>query len=64
MGQAEQLAARQLRIRVIQAPAGATFKSLAADSPLENLAEDQLRLINEDYPNGKIKSGETIKIIQ
>ena len=64
MGQAERQAARQLRIRLIRTQAGTTYKSLAADSPLENLAEDQLRLINEDYPNGKINPGETIKIIQ
>jgi predicted Zn-dependent protease len=64
MGVAERQAARQLRIRVIQADANTTYKSLAANSPLENLAEEQLRLINDDYPNGDIKPGDTIKIIQ
>lgn len=64
MSPAERRAARQLRIRLIKADTGTTYKSLAANSPLENLPEQQLRLINEDYPNGKIKPGEIIKIIQ
>ena len=64
MGRAERLAARQLRIRVIKAGGDTNYKTLAANSPLENLAEEQLRLINEDFPNGEIKPGEIIKIIQ
>ena len=64
MGQAERRAARQLRIRLIRADSGTTYQALAAQSPLENLAEEQLRLINEAYPNGTITPGETLKIIQ
>ena len=64
MSQAERRAARQLRIRVIQANADTSYTSLAQASPLENLAEEQLRLINEAYPNGNIKSGDAVKIIQ
>jgi len=64
MGRRERMAARQLRIRVVQAGPDTTYKSLAANSPLEHLAEEQLRLLNDDYPTGEIEPGEMIKIIQ
>ena len=64
MNRAERMAARQLRIRVIRPDEDTTYESLAANSPLEHLAEEQLRLINNDYPNGGMESGEVIKIIQ
>ena len=60
----ERLAAGQQRISVIRADASTSYKSLAAVSPLHNLAEEQLRLLNGDYPAGEIKPGELIKIVQ
>lgn len=64
MSRQERLAAGQRRIRVIRADASTSYKSLAAASPLHYLPEEQLRLLNGDYPNGKIKPGELIKIVQ
>lgn len=64
MSRQERLAAGQQRIRLIQAEADATYESMAAESPLRNLAEEQLRLLNGDYPVGEIEPGEIIKIIQ
>ena len=64
MSRQERMAARQLRIRLIQANDQTTYKSLAANSPLQHLAEEQLRLLNGDYPRGKIESGEMVKIVQ
>lgn len=51
-------------IRYIQAPEGLTYAALAKESPLKNYAEEELRLINGDYPRGEPETGEWIKIIQ
>ena len=64
MTRQERLAAGQQRIQVIRADADTSYKTLAAASPLHYLAEEQLRLLNGDYPNGEIKPGELIKIVQ
>lgn len=60
----ERMAAGQQRIRVIRADENTTYQSLAAHSPLHYLVEEQLRLLNGDYPTGEIKPGELIKIVQ
>lgn len=64
MSRQERMAAGQHRIRLIRADAATSYKSLAANSPLPNLAEEQLRLLNGDYPVGEIEPGEVIKIVQ
>ena len=64
MSRQERMAAGQQRIQLIQADANTTYKSLAASSPLHNLAEEHLRLLNGDYPVGEIKAGAMVKIIQ
>jgi len=42
---------------------GDTYKSLAAISSININAEDQLRLINGDYPDKKLEIGRVIKIV-
>jgi predicted Zn-dependent protease len=64
MSRQERLAAAQQKIRIIRAHDTVTYKALAAESPLHNLAEEQLRLLNGDYPAGEPVTGATIKIIQ
>ncbi|OGT87321.1 MAG: hypothetical protein A3G96_04460 [Gammaproteobacteria bacterium RIFCSPLOWO2_12_FULL_52_10] len=64
MSRQERMAAGQQRIRLIRADENTTYKSLAENSPLHNLAEEQLRLLNDDYPVGEIKAGEMVKIVQ
>ncbi|MBF8269080.1 MAG: peptidase M48 [Gammaproteobacteria bacterium] len=64
MSRPERMAAGQLRIRLIRADENTTYQSLAANSPLHNLAEEQLRLLNGDYPTGEIKAGAMVKIVQ
>ena len=64
MTRQERMAAGQKRIRVIRADENTTYKSLAAVSPLPDLAEEQLRLLNGDYPLGEIVPGALIKVIQ
>ena len=60
----ERRAAGQQRLSLIRADAETTYAALAASSPLHNLAEEQLRLLNGDYPVGEIEPGDIIKIVQ
>ena len=60
----ERQLARPYVIRVVPAQPGTTMAQLVAQSPLENRAEAQLRLINDLYPSGEPKPGQLIKIIQ
>jgi len=64
MSREERKAAGQQRIKVILADETTTYDSLARTSPLYHLAEEQLRLLNGDYPNGVIEPGDMVKIIQ
>ena len=41
-----------------------TYESLALKSSIHSNAEDQLRLINGDYPDKPLSPGRTIKIVQ
>ena len=41
-----------------------SFKSLALKSSININAEDQLRLINGDYPHKTLKAGRLIKLVQ
>lgn len=50
-------------VRVIEANAGTTMATLAAASPLDLYAEEQLRLLNNLYPEGEPVPGQKIKII-
>jgi len=52
------------RIRIIEAPAGATVASLAADSPLKRYPIEQLRLFNRLYPHGEPTPGQLIKVVR
>ena len=44
--------------------AGDTYDYLASKSNINLNAEDQLRLINGDYPDKELTAGRVIKIIQ
>lgn len=61
---AERQAARPHRLRTIVAQPGATMAALARQSPLGDTAESQLRLMNDLYPAGEPKPGQTLKIVQ
>lgn len=52
------------KIKLITAKRGDTFETLAANSPLEQNAADQLRLINGMYPDGQPTVGQRIKIVE
>lgn len=51
-------------VRYVQAPEGITYAELAKESPLKRYGEEELRLINGDYPRGEPETGEWIKVIK
>ncbi|WP_189399065.1 M48 family metalloprotease [Arenicella chitinivorans] len=61
---AEQPLARGREIKLITAKRGDTIASLAAKSNLDEYAVEQIRLINNLYPNGEPQAGQAIKIIK
>jgi len=56
--------ANRQHIKVIEATPADTYKSLAARSQIASDAEQTLRLINGDYPNGEPRAGNPVKIVQ
>ena len=55
---------KPLRISSYEVRKGDTYKSLALKSSININAEDQLRLINGDYPNKPLFEGRIIKIVE
>lgn len=53
-----------MKIKYIQATSSTRYASLAKTSKIEKYAEQQLRLLNGDYPKGEPKPGEWIKIVE
>lgn len=60
----EQGLAVALRIRLTSVQEGASFAELARVSPLQPHAEEQLRLLNQLYPDGSPMPGSLLKTIQ
>lgn len=56
--------AKPLRLNLVRADKNTRFDTLAAESPLADFAEAQLRLINAQYPSGEPESGDWIKVIE
>jgi predicted Zn-dependent protease len=52
------------RVRVVQAPTGATMQGLAAQSSLTRYPEQQLRLFNRLYPKGEPQAGDYLKVVR
>ena len=59
----EQDLSKPLRIKTYLVKNGDSYESLAKDSSININAEDQLRLMNGDYPDKKLKIGRMIKIV-
>ena len=59
----KQLAAGK-RITLIRAKAGTRYAELARKSPITHLPGQQLRLLNDHYPDGEPAPGTLIKIVQ
>lgn len=56
--------ANEKKIAVIRAPGGASYASLAAESPISDYPEMQLRLLNDAYPEGEPAASQLIKIVR
>jgi predicted Zn-dependent protease len=56
--------ARGNRLHIIRAGEGTRYRDLAARAPLERYAEEQLRLLNDQYPQGEPRSGQLIKTVR
>jgi predicted Zn-dependent protease len=57
-------AAREWRLALLKADASTRYETLAARSPLGADARAQLRLINQQYPDGEPKPGDTLKLVR
>jgi|TARA_Y100000310_G_scaffold339384_2_gene431882 predicted Zn-dependent protease len=64
MTRADYKKAKKPKVQVVRVEPGTTYKSLAADSPIPNYAEQKLRVINGHYPNGEPEAGQLVKVIQ
>ncbi len=61
---AERALAEPLHLSIIKAAAGTTFRQLAGDSRIPHHAEEQLRLLNNHYPQGEPQAGEAVKVVR
>ena len=61
---AEKKSIRALEIKTITATKGMSFAELAKESPLGVNAENYLRLLNGQYPEGEPVSGQLIKVVK
>jgi predicted Zn-dependent protease len=60
----EKLLSKPLRLSSYKVVKGDNYKVLASKSSININAEDQLRLINGDYPDKKLEIGRIIKIVK
>jgi predicted Zn-dependent protease len=59
----EQALASEQHLKIITAPAGTRYADLAGTSPIANYPEQQLRLLNGDYPDGEPEAAQKLKIV-
>lgn len=59
----ERKLAEPVRLHTTRVKSGQSIATLAQESPLQDGAEGQLRLLNNLYPNGEPKAGEWLKIL-
>lgn len=60
----EHIYAKPLRLHIIRATEGITFRELALDSPLSAHKEEQLRLLNGLFPQGEPIAGQWLKVVR
>ncbi len=64
LNEKERSAIKPLTLRMVKAVAGDSYAKFAARSPLGRNAEQYLRLINAQYPQGEPAAGQTIKLVE
>ena len=60
----EKKLAEPLRLKLYKVKKGDTYSSLAKRSSISYDPEAKLRLLNGDYPEGKLKTGNLIKVVE
>ena len=60
----EKLLAETLKIKIYRVDENDTYSSLAKHSPIPFDPESQLRLLNGDFPEGKLEAGKLIKLVK
>jgi len=56
--------AKPYRLKIYQTKAGDTYAKLARKIPLPAYREEQLRLLNGDYPDKELAPGRLIKLVE
>ncbi len=56
--------AKSKKLTLVRAKSGDTYEKLAQQSSISRYEIEQLRLLNDDYPNGQPTPGELIKIVR
>jgi len=56
--------ARELKLELVKVGAGDSYANWARTSRISNSPIQQLRLLNADYPNGELQSGQTAKRVR
>ncbi len=62
-GEEKKLAAGK-HLKIISTPRGTRYADLARQSPITHLPEQQLRLLNNQYPDGEPETSRLIKIVR
>ena len=52
------------RLHIIRAGSNTRYRDLAARTPIDRHAEEQLRLLNDQYPKGEPRSGQLLKTVR
>lgn len=60
----ERALARGQRLDIIRAPDGTRYAKLARQSPIANYPEEQLRLLNDHYPDGEPAARQLLKVVR
>ena len=61
---AEKKLATEKKLDIIRATRGMTYSSLARRSPINDYPEEQLRLLNDQYPDGEPELSKMLKIVR
>jgi len=61
---AEKKLATENKLDIIRATRGMTYAGLARRSPINDYPEEQLRLLNDQYPTGEPEPGRLLKVVR
>jgi len=60
----EKKLAKEKKLKIIRVSAGTRYATLARKSSLTNYPEEQLRLLNDQYPSGEPKPSQLLKVVR